>query len=105
MKTSDLYLSVLDITEDEYNYKGQFLLNAPGKSKGYDINDLDSDEKLLELKKFFELEEPTDQIRNIIMEMIMEKAHVSSSIIEGENYNESVKSIHVDRLANSLDMS
>ncbi len=105
MKTSELLLSVLDITEDEYNFMGQFLLNAPGKSKGYDINDLESEAKLLEIKAFFGLDEPTDQIKNQIMEMIMENAHISSSIIEGENYNEAVKTMHVDRLARSLDMS
>jgi len=105
MRTSDLLLSVLDITEDEYNFKGQFLLNAHGKSKGYDINDLESEEKLLDIKAYFGLEESANEIKNQLMEMIVEKAHLSSSIIEGENYNESVKSKHLERVAGSLDMS
>lgn len=105
MKTSELLLTGLDINEDEYNFKAQFILNAPGKSKGYDINDLESESKLSEIKSYFNLDESQSQIKSILMEMIMEKAHISSSIIEGENFEEASKKKSMNRLASTLDMS
>jgi hypothetical protein len=105
MKTSQLLLSGLDITEDEYSYKAQFILNAPGKSKGYEIGDLDSGSKLAEIKTFFNLEEAPDEIGKLIMDMVMEKANICSEIIEGENFEETVNRKRVERAARSFDLS
>jgi hypothetical protein len=105
MKTSQLLLSGLDITEDEYSYKAQFILNAPGKSRGYEIGDLDSHHTLAEIKNFFSLDEAPDEIGKTLMEMVMEKANIGSNIIEGENYEETIKRKHVERAAKSFDMS
>ena len=105
MKTSQLLLSGLDITEDEYNFKAQFILNAPGKSKSFDIDDLDSDSKLDKIKTYFDLEESLSEIKKQLMEMIMEKANIGSTIIEGEDYEETIKIKRVERIAKSFDMA
>lgn len=105
MKTSQLLLTGLDITEDEYSYKAQFILNAPGKSKGYQIGDLDSSNTLSEIKTFFSLDEAPDEIGEMLMEMVMEKANIGSNIIEGENYGETASRKHVERAAKSFDLS
>ncbi len=105
MKTNQLILSGLHITEDEYSYKGQFILDAPGKSRSIDMDDLEKSSFISELKKYFELEEPEGDIRNILMDMVVEKAHVASKIVEGENYEEASKKKKVERSARSLDMS
>ena len=105
MKTSQLLLSGLDITEDEYNFKAQFILNAPGKSKSFDIDDLDSDSKLDKIKTYFDLEESPSEIKKQLMEMIMEKANIGSTIIEGEDYEETIKIKRVERIAKSFDMA
>ncbi len=105
MKTNQLIISGLHITEDEYSYKGQFILNAPGKSRTVDMDDLEKSSYISELKDFFGLDEPVGDIRNILMDMIVEKAHISSKIVEGENYEESSKQKKVERGARSLDMA
>jgi hypothetical protein len=84
MLTSQLLLSGLDITEDEYSFKAQFILNAHGKSKNVDINELDSEPALDEIKIYFGIEEPAAEIKKQLMEMIMEKANIGSKIIEGD---------------------
>jgi|LSQX01.3.fsa_nt_gb hypothetical protein len=105
MRTNQLILSGLHITEDEYSYKGQFILDAPGKSKTIDMEDLDQSSFITELKKYFDLEDPVEDIRNILMDMVMEKAHIGSKIVEGENYEETSKQKKVERHARSLDRS
>ena len=105
MRTNQLNISGLHITEDEYSYKGQFTLNAPGKSRSIDMDDLERSSFISELKKYFELEEQVGDIRNLLMDMIVERAHVGSKIVEGENYEESSKKKKVERSARSLDMS
>ena len=86
MKTSHLLLSGLDITEDEYNFKAQFILNAHDKSKSVDINDMESDSMLEEIKTYFGLEDSPDEIKKQLMSMVMEKASIGSKIIEGEDF-------------------
>jgi len=86
MKTSQLLLSVLDITEDHYSFKAQFILSAAGKSKNVDISELDSASTLEKIKTYFDLEESHDDIKKEIMKKVMEKAQISSKINEGDNY-------------------
>lgn len=105
MKTSELLLSGLDITEDAYNYEAKFILSSPDKSRSFDIGDLDIETKLLNIKEYFNLEESPSMIRSKLMELIMEKANISSSIVEGLNYEETSKTKHVERMAKSADMA
>lgn len=105
MKTSQLLLSGLDITEDEYSYKAQFILNAPGKSKSYEIGDLESGKTLAEIKSFFSLDETPDEIGKLLMDMVMDKANIGSTIVEGENYGETINRKQVERAAKSFDLS
>lgn len=105
MKTSQLLLSGLDITEDAYNFEAQFILSASDKSRSVDIGDLDLEAKLREIKEFFNLEETPLEIRSQLMEMIMEKANISSSIIEGNDYEETIKVKRVERRAKNYDMA
>ena len=105
MKTSDLLLSSLNITEDDYSYKGLFILGDAEKSKHMDMSELDDEAKLVELKAYFNLDESTNEISKTIMEKIFEKSHISSVIKEGEDYEETIKRKKTERLANSLDMA
>lgn len=86
MKTEQLLLSSLDITEDEYIFKGQFILSGKGKSKQVDMEQLDQQAYLEELKEYFDLEEPTSEIRNKLISMVVEKAQIDSKIVDGKNY-------------------
>ncbi len=105
MKMDQLLLSSLDITEDGYHFKGQFILKSSGKSRSIDLEDLEKPSTLESIKSYFDLEESTKEIRHILMDMVMEKAHIGSKIVEGENYNETAKNKKMERLARNLDMS
>lgn len=105
MKTSDLLLSSLNITEDEYNYKGLFILSCQNKSLNVDMSDLLDNSFIDKLRNLFNLDETDDEIRKSLMDMIMEKAAISSKITEGEKYEEKATRKKFERSANSLDMS
>lgn len=105
MKTKQLILSGLDISEDEYSFKAQFILSASGKSTSVDLEAMEHTADLMKLKDFFGLEEGVDEIKKLLMDMVMEKAHVNSTIVEGENYEENSKKKKVERRAGYLDIS
>lgn len=105
MKTSQLLLSSLDITEDAYFFKAQFILSTFNKTRSVDISDLDSEAKLMEIKEFFNLEETPLEIKSQLMELIMEKAKISSSIVEGNDYEETIKVKRVERGAGNFDFA
>lgn len=105
MKALDLLVSSVQITEDEYSYKGLFILSGEDKSLNLDIVDLESEEKLAEIKKSFELQEENNEIKKVIMNKVYEKASLTSKLSEGENYEETSKQKSVEKGANSLDMA
>lgn len=105
MRTSQLLLSGLDITEDEYNFKAQFILSTEGKTKTFEIGDLESTSMLIKIKSYFGLEESTDEIKKLLMEMIVKKAHIGSKIVEGEHYDEGTNKKRIDRTAKTFDMA
>lgn len=78
MRTSDLLLSGLNITEDDYSYKGLCILSSGEKWVHFDISGLDDKLQMEELKEFFDIEDNIEDIRKILMDMIMEKAIISS---------------------------
>lgn len=105
MKTADLLLSGLNITEDEYHYIGSFILAGNNKTLNVDMSDLESAVKLDEIRNFFELEEKAAEVKNIIMELVVEKAAISSKFNEGEAYSEDMKRKKTEYTARSLDVS
>jgi len=105
MKTSELLLSSLNITEDDYSYKGLFILSTNKKSRQMDMSELENDAKMADLKAYFNLEEDIAEIKMTLMDIIFDKAHISSVIIEGENYEENAKRKVTERHASSFDLA
>lgn len=105
MKTSELLLSSLNITEDDYNYKGLFILSFGEKSMQMDMSDLENESKMAELKAAFDLEESISEIENKLMDMVFDKAHISSVIKEGEDYEENAKRKKTEKRISSLDLA
>ncbi len=105
MKTTELLVSNLSITEDDYNYKGIFTLSNKDNSISVDLADLETTSKIEEIKTFFGLDEDTEIIKDTILKMVIENSAISSRIKQGEEYNENTKKKNIDRIANSLDMS
>ena len=86
MRTSELLLSSLNITEDDYDYKGQFILSTSDKARSVDMAEIETEARLKDISDFFELEEDLEKIRQILMDMVMEKADICSFIVEGEAF-------------------
>lgn len=105
MTTAELLVSSVHITEDEYNYKGEFMLSGSDKTMNVDLSDMENTAKLQEIKTFFELDDASETIYKTIMEKVMDKAALSSRINEGENYNESSGRKSIEKAAGSLDMA
>ena len=103
MELNKLQVSNLNISEDEYIYKGLFTLTGEGVSMNVDLAELEDAKTLNEIKNRYYLAEKPEEIRKVIMSKVMEQASVSSRIREGEEFQEG-QSVKVDR-SGTLDMS
>ncbi|HOJ10236.1 MAG TPA: hypothetical protein PK733_06545 [Clostridiales bacterium] len=88
MKTSDLLISSVNITEDEYHYKGQFVLSSEHKSLIVDLAVLYDDNEINNIKEEFNLQESNSEIRESLLNRLVIKAGISSKIVQGEDYFE-----------------
>lgn len=86
MKIENLLISGVHITEDDYNYTGQFILNGNDKSMTVRVEDLNESDKLLKIKEAFGLEEDVKDIRHHLLDCVIEKSGISSINVEGEDY-------------------
>ena len=84
MKISDLLISSVNITEDDYHYKGQFILNSGDKSINVDVAEIDNKNTLSYIKDYFNIEEPTNEIRKNLMMRLVEKAGISSKLLKAK---------------------
>ncbi len=100
MKTIDLLVTSLDITEDEYIYKGSFILKSEEKSLKIDLAEAENNETLNKIKAFFDLEESTETIKEFLMNEVITKSQISSRNSEGKDYEE-----NLGKVANSLDIA
>ncbi len=105
MKCADLKVVSLNITEDNYEYKALFRLCTENVCADMDVAELSKDEVLAEIKKNFVIDEPVEEMRNIIMDKVMEASKLESRITEGESYNEGVKDKELQRKIDSLSKS
>ncbi len=105
MKTAELLVSSVNITEDEYNYKGLFILSSPDKSINLDLAEMENEDKIAEIRSFFSLEDSNEDIRKAIMEKVFEKAAISSRNNEGKDYNSQTEKDSVEKAAGALDMA
>lgn len=105
MKTANLLVSSVNITEDDYQYKGLVTLSDSSRSMVVDVADLETEAGIEKLKAGFSLEESHEKIKGILMQKVIEKAGISSRNIEGENYNEASRTQALERSAGSLDMA
>ncbi|MCX7923406.1 MAG: hypothetical protein N3B21_15560 [Clostridia bacterium] len=104
MKANDLLVSNLHISEDEYSYRGIFTLSAGDKALSIELSDMDNSSIIQEIRSFFSLENSNNEIRETIMNQLVEKAALSSKTTEGKKYQEE-KGINADKAAGSLDIA
>ena len=87
MISDELLVSSVNITEDDYDYKGLFILSSTNKSLNLNMADMDDNNKINEIRLYFNLSESNSEIRNNIMKKVFEKSTISSRFVQGENYN------------------
>jgi hypothetical protein len=66
----------------------------------YNVNDI-----LEDIKKSFSIQEPIDEMRNMIMQKIMEASKLESRVSEGENCCKDVNDKEIQRNIDSLSLS
>jgi len=88
MKISDLLISGVHISEDNYHYTGQFTLSAGNKSIDVDITELNDNKVIDSIKKYFNLQESVETIRQSLIDRLVLKAGIPSKNVQGENYFE-----------------
>lgn len=103
MKLMDLQVSNLNISEDEYSYKGLFTLSGEGISIGVDMAELEENLTINEIVEKFALQESKEEIRKVIMEKVMVQAAVSTHIKEGIDFQTEKRKKKIDKSATSLD--
>lgn len=89
MKINELLVSGVNISEDDYDYRGTFILsNKNEDSMEVDLAEFESDESvLLLIKSEFGLVDPISSIKDAIMKKVMENAALSSKNVQGENFD------------------
>ncbi|MFA6308649.1 MAG: hypothetical protein WC677_02745 [Clostridia bacterium] len=105
MKSSELLVSNLSISEDSYDYRGIFTLSCFEITMTIELSDMDSEETIEEIKEKFSLDEEIATIRKTLMDKVISHSGLSSRNNEGENYNDSTKKKELEKEAKSLDMA
>ncbi len=105
MRCSDLKVVNLNITEDNYEYIGRFRLCTDSACIDVDLDRAYDNEVLEEIKKSFSIEENIDEMKEIIMQKVMEAVKIESRIVEGEKYCSEVEDEKKQRIIDSLNMS
>lgn len=85
MKCRDLKVVNLNITEDFYEYKALFRLCTDDHCMDIDLAKISDPGVLEKAKETFEVEESIEEMKEIIMEKIMEASKIESRIHEGKD--------------------
>ena len=106
MKSEQLKVLTLNISEDNYDYRALFRLCTDTAYMEVDLTELSLNIKVEEIKAKFELDEQIDEIRDIIIKMVIAVSDVKSNVTEGENYSKHEnKETSKQRAIDSLSMS
>jgi 23S rRNA U2552 (ribose-2'-O)-methylase RlmE/FtsJ len=106
MKSEQLKVLSLNISEDNYDYRALFRLCTDTACMDVDLTDLSLNIKVEEIKAKFELDEQIEEIRDIITNKVITVSDVKSNVTEGENYSKHEnKETAKQRAIDSLSMS
>ncbi|MFZ5989514.1 MAG: hypothetical protein ACOYWZ_20650 [Bacillota bacterium] len=105
MLCKDLKVVNLNITEDFYEYKALFRLCTENSCLDIDLSSLSDENLLSEIKSKFDIEESTSQIKEIIMQKVMDASKIESRISQGENCCKDKEDKKIQRGIDSLSTS
>lgn len=84
MFCKELKVVNLNITEDHYEYKALFRLCSEEYCMDIDLSELSEESLLQKVKDTFKLEESLEEIKEYIMNKVMDASKIESRINEGE---------------------
>lgn len=105
MRCKDLKITALDISEYNYEHKAVFRLCNESTCLNLEVEKLSDKQTLEEIKNVFSLEEQPEEIKDIIMDKIMEASKIESRVYQGENCCPEVQDKKVQRGIDSLSTS
>jgi len=105
VELKDLKVVSLNITEDNYEYKGLFRLCSDDKCMEADLEKLSDESFLEEVKKTFSINESISAIKSDIMDKVVEASKLESRNVQGENCCNDKNNKKIDRSIDSLNMS
>lgn len=105
MRCKDLKITALDISEYNYEHKAVFRLCSESTCINLEVEKLSDKQTLEEIKKVFSLEEQLEEIKDIIIDKVMEVSKIESRVYEGENCCPEIKDRKVQRGIDSLSTS
>jgi len=105
MRSKELKITALDISEYNYEHKAVFRLCSESTCLNLEVEKLSDEQTLEQIKNVFSLEEKIEEIKDIIMDKIIEASKIESRIYEGENCCAEVKDKKVQRGIDSLSTS
>lgn len=105
MLCKDLKVVNLNITEDHYEYKALFRLCAEDTCLDVDLTRLSEEALLEEIKNKFNIDESISEIKDIIMEKVMEASKIESRIKQGEDCCKDKEDNRLQRGIDSLSTS
>jgi hypothetical protein len=105
MRCKDLKVVNLNITEDEYRYNALFRLCTEEACIETDVADISNGTRLQEIKDSFGIEESCEEIKEILMQKIVEISAAESRNLEGETCCPEVEDEGIQKSIGSLSMS
>ncbi|TYQ16226.1 UNVERIFIED_CONTAM: hypothetical protein Cloal_2748 [Acetivibrio alkalicellulosi] len=85
MLCENLKVVNLNITEDNYEYKALFRLCTESVCMDIDLAKITDESFLNEIKNTFQLEESPEEIKEIIMQKVMDASSIESHVSEGKS--------------------
>ena len=88
MDCRDLKVQGVNIGEDYYAYSGTFRISNDQLCMDVNMDDLEKEVKLEEIKKSFSLKESIIEIYEILMQKVVDASKIESSNKEGKDIDE-----------------
>ncbi|KNY28730.1 hypothetical protein [Pseudobacteroides cellulosolvens] len=105
MDLKDLKVVSLNITEDNYEYKGLFRLCSDDRCMDADLEKLSDQSFLEEVKVTFNIKDPISVIKSDIMDKVIDASKQESRISQGEHCCNDTSDKKIQRSLDSLNMS
>jgi hypothetical protein len=110
MRCQDLKVLNLNITEDNYEFKAIFRLCTENACMDVDLERFSKEGIMEEIKSNFNIDEPVEDMKELIMQKVMEATNIKSkdtesNIPESGKYESDIDDKETQRRIDSFNMS